>query len=192
MERSAKQAPARAGLALGGAALLAGCLLGNGNRTASLEGYFGNRLEGLPREQQLDSSLLALELMKGQSGGIYRYRRASVSWTGHRSESWIWVRGGKVVRRTYNSSALDGAGKEVPVLSYDESGGEVGGHSAGYPAVTLDSLYRTCREALKADSTTHRLHFSLDRDYILSVCGSVHRFCIDDCPPQVQIEVRWD
>ena len=192
MEGTAKRTFARAGPALGGAWMLGACLLGGADNLPTIAGHFGDRLEGLPPERQLDSSLKALEMMKENTGGAYRYRSSFSSWTGYGAETWIWVAGGAVTRREFSSRYRDSLGMERSGPAWTESGTEVGSHAEGHPPVLVDSLYRLCREILAADTTHRRMYFSLDRDYILSSCGSVHALCQDDCYEGISIEVRWD
>lgn len=192
MERWAKRILARAGLAACGAWTLGACILGGADAPPTIAGHFGDRLEGLPREQQLDSSLKALEMMKAKTGGRYRYRAGSFSWTGFGTTTWIWVEGGVAVRRTYSSTYRDSLGKERPGNAWTETGDEVGSRQEGHPPVLLDSLYRLCRESLQVDTTAHRMYFSLDHNYILGSCGNIHKLLADAFMPQVSVDVRWD
>jgi hypothetical protein len=180
-------------LAWAGPQVLAACIIGT-DEPPTLAGHFGDRLEGLSREHRLDSSLKALELMKAKTGGDYRYRRGFASWTGSSGETWIRVDDGVVIRREYSSRHLDSAGRTVAGPAYVEEGPDVGSHGEGHPAVTLDSLYRLCRESLRADTATHWVGLHLDHNYILSGCGNVPKGVVDNFGGlQVGLdEVRWD
>jgi hypothetical protein len=110
----------------------------------------------------------------------YEYTRHFSSWTGYTMDTRVTVRGDEVIGRAFEDS--DGA-------SWYETGAEVGTHSAGHPAVTLDALYDQCaEEVLTQDPAEHEIILELDDRGFLQQCTYRAYSCEDDCLDGITIQ----
>jgi hypothetical protein len=184
---------------LAAALALSACFLDGTDPGPTLRGRFGNRLEGLPPRARLDSSLLALGLMRELSGGSYTYRMGYHSMLGGGSASWeVTYRAGGPVREEYASVAADGTEFRKTETAADWAVPRDARQQALPAPVPLDSLYAECRKYLEDCRRPDRAgfgppepFFSYDGNYILSSCGCSDP-AIQDGPVAVYLgQVRW-
>lgn len=192
-----KPHPARTVSAIAAVFMLSACL--SDDETApTIRGRFGSRLEGLPPLSLLDSSRLALGMMKALSGDAYSYRMGYRGFLGGSGEWTVTVRGGAPVRLDFES--VDGEGRvfrKTETAADWASSGEPRDPRLPEP-MTLDSIYALCRAILEDCGRPERsgfgppeAYFRSDADYILSDCGCQDPAIMDGHPSVALHRLRW-
>jgi hypothetical protein len=169
--------------------ILSACsLLGEPDSGPVLQGYFGNRLEGLPPESLLDSSLKAFRIMQDRSGNSYQYRVQSYGIPGGKpSHTDITVRAGIPERLEFHGVSGDSR-KDT---TFSETGAALE-NEPGYASLILDSAYSECGEILRAGDPAHGMAgFSYDGNYILRECGYTDDRMADGHPSVTRIVLKW-
>jgi hypothetical protein len=184
---------------LAAALALSACFLDGTDPGPTLRGHFAGRLEGLPPRSLLDSSLLALRLMRDLSGDSYTYRMGYSGFLGGGSADWeVTYRAGAPAREEYASVAADGTEFRKVETAADWAVPRDARQQALPEPVPLDTLYAECRTFLEGCHRPDRdgfgppePFFSYDADYILSSCGCSDP-AIQDGPLAVYVgQVRW-
>ncbi len=122
--------------------------------------------------------------LKGRNGNSYVYTISEQSFAGFGSETTIEVQKGKVISRFYEAYEISENDESTTIiLSYWEtSKKELGSHSEGAPAVTMDDLYKTCiSQYLIADPNANEVYFETNGQGVMTMCGFVPYGCQDDC-----------
>jgi hypothetical protein len=178
------------------AAIFSGCLGVNPNETQvppsgppSLVGHFPASLRDAPALERFDSSLKALEILKGMSGNSYTYTSTNSIWTGYWDSTTITVLGGTVIQRSVVSGRY---GSQQSVIRFTETA-DLGIHHEGARPLTLDSLYRECAYDLKGAPEEGIAFLELDSNSIVSVCGIRLSGCVDYCGPNLHLSnIIWE
>lgn len=121
--------------------------------------------------------------LKAEHKNSYRYSVLELSVTNHGSETSITVKNGKVTARDYVAFLIsEEDGSRIVLSTYSEKGKDLGSHSEGAPAVTIDDLYDTClAEYLSVDPETNTVYFDTNETGVIALCGFVPHLCQDDC-----------
>lgn len=141
-------------------------------------------------------SRAAWKKLKKENGNSYLYTVLEQSWTGAGSETTIEVEEGKVIARYFVAFEIsDEDGSKHITESYEEkSRKDIGSHSLGAPAYTIDDLYRTClSKYLTVHHETHEVFFETNEEGVLMLCGYVPVGCQDDCYRGIRISsFSWE
>jgi hypothetical protein len=178
---------------IAGLLALTACLFDDPPRKPTIAGHFGNRLEGLPPRALLDSSYLALGLMRGLSGDDYTYENGYSNFVGgHGGGSWrVTVRAGVPLREEFVSIDADGKETRMVRTPADWSApADAGGEPSPAPP-TLDSIYAQCRVLLEACASPGTPVFDYDQDYVLAVCGCQDPRYADGYPSVGLQKLSW-
>jgi hypothetical protein len=172
---------------------LSACLFDDPPWGPTLAGHFGNRLDGLPPQALLDSSYVALGMMRGLSGDSYEYQMGSHSFMGTGGSYWkVAFRAGVPVREEFVSTGADGKKVRKVETSEDWSAPMETRQDPLPDPVPLDSVYAECRILLDPCAAPAFPEFTYDRNYILSWCGC-HDSRLADGTPAVSLEkLDWD
>lgn len=113
----------------------------------------------------------------------YHYAAVSSSFIGSKSTTTIEIAADQPVRRSLvaygdGSSGTDGG----PIDTWDEtSAAEVGTHTDGLPALTVEQLFASCESSLAQDPTQNLLTLMVGTAGVPTACGYTPKNCIDDC-----------
>lgn len=148
-----------------------------------------NQLQRLEQVSDYNNSLDRWGTLKKINGNSYVYVAGSQSWTGFRTATTIRVFNGEVVERSYEEYAFDEEGLKTVTDSYRETGNQIGTHSKGAAARTMDEVYAFCEEVLRNTHPDHNtLYFETDDQGLMALCGYVPNNCIDDCFEGVRLQ----
>jgi len=113
----------------------------------------------------------------------YHYAAQSSSVFGSRSTTTIEISGGQPVRRSFVGSGYGSSGTDAaPAETWDESSAaEVGTHTDGAPALTVEQLFASCESSLSQDPTQNTLTLVVGTDGVPTACGYTPKNCVDDC-----------
>ncbi len=138
-----------------------------------------------------NESLKIWEEGKAKNGNSYIYQRSFVSWTGYGEATQITVENGKVTCRMHKT--WEGRNNRSKICAaYKETGEEIGTHNNGYPAVTIDELYKAGYELLQADTTKNKIYFTTHPNGVLKFCGYYPKNCVDDCFNGIIVNgIKW-
>ncbi|WDF53565.1 hypothetical protein [Mucilaginibacter sp. KACC 22063] len=119
---------------------------------------------------------------KKMTGNSYTYIVTSGSVFGPSSETVVAVLDGKVLNRHYKAYEMNSQHQNVLFGEWDENAADIGSHTEGWQAVTLDYIYHKAKtEWLKADKKSNDIYFETDANGLISSCGYVPKGCQDDC-----------
>lgn len=123
---------------------------------------------------------------KSEYNNTYRYQVTTTSWTGFSTGTVISVDKGRIVRREYEATemVLDGQGRgptQNVVGHWIESEGEIGSHTEGAAAVTLDEVYSRAKNEWLKKRDDATVYFKAENRGMISLCGYVPDGCQDDC-----------
>jgi len=133
---------------------------------------------------KVKDSLAKWEKAKADAGNTYSYKVRWSSFIEYGHETRIFVRKGKVVRRTFRPIAIveNPTGKS-PFEKWKEEGDQIGKHSEGAAAKTLDQLYESAiKVASKKLEPAERRYIKTDNRGLLIDCFIVDTRIADDAP----------
>lgn len=162
---------------------LSGCLFEEEPPGPTIQGHFGDRLEGLPPFALLDSSEKALAMMREASGDSYTYRLGygGFGGSGYRD---VTVRAGVPVRGETVSRPWGGEESRL-----EEGAERLAERMAEGEAITLPQLYAECRALLSGDTAYGGIRFGYDGNYIIENCE--HRDSrLKDGFPALSVQMR--
>jgi len=127
---------------------------------------------------------------KAANGDSYEYSSTFTSWVGFQHRTVITVQTGTVVSRSYFEKAR---GNKEEILVFSENEKNLNAHQQGFPAITMDQIYRDCGEKyLMTNRRSNTHYFRTNKGSVLELCGYVPKNCADDCFIGVRIpEFRW-
>lgn len=131
------------------------------------------------------------ELVK-EKGGSYFYQTSFGSMEGNYSnKTKITVKNNIPVAREYEESISEidsvdpvtkmASFKKEILSQYSEDELSLGKNQKGHPAITIDSLYKKCRDKLDVSPKENYIYFETNDHGIISTCGYVPIDCMDDC-----------
>lgn len=131
---------------------------------------------------KLKDSLAKWEKAKEQCGGDYSYTTGFTSAFGFGSVTTVTVTGNKVAGRKYETFTQDG-GKRVTKQEWAEEGKDVGTHTDGAPAKTLDDLYADAKKVCDGKvADGHVRSVGFDKAGLLAYCYTRDTRIADDAP----------
>jgi len=132
-------------------------------------------------------SLETWEKLKRLNGESYIYKTGIASWAGYKNETKITIKNGIPIAREFQESFMDYI-KDAPTPeSYSENFENLGTNKKGAPLVTIDYLYKECKQKLRVSSRDNIILFETDDDGIIAYCGYAPLNCSDDCNEGVSI-----
>lgn len=133
--------------------------------------------------------------LKAKHNNSYKYTVTFQSFTGYSSRTIITIEEGKIIRREFYE--LDLLNHQKPNLpespKYVESENEINKNNEGYPAISIDEVYKNRIEKhLKLNEQKNNITFKVDKLGLLNVCGYTPKNCMDDCFIGTSIaEIKW-
>jgi hypothetical protein len=120
---------------------------------------------------------------KNSSQNYYRYSVMTSSWTGHNTETTLFILDGKVERRSYKATALDASSPPNVIVQEEwiEEKGSLNTHQKGAPTKTLDEIYAEVKSNWLAKRDKATTFFETTNDGMISTAGYVEDGCQDDC-----------
>ena len=134
--------------------------------------------------EKVKDSLAKWEKAKADVGDSYSYIVRWSSFIEYGHETRIFVKDGKVVRRTFRPIAMvDNPTGESPFDKWKEEGDQLGTHRDGATVKTLDQLYESSiKVASKKLQSTERRFVKIDNRGLLLECFIVDTRIADDAP----------
>ncbi|MDG2182917.1 MAG: protease inhibitor I42 family protein [Mariniblastus sp.] len=134
--------------------------------------------------EKVKDSLAKWQTTKADVGNTYSYMVRWSSFIEYGHETRIFVKNGKVVRRTFRPVAVaENPSGEPPFEKWKEDGDQIGKHSEGAPAKTLDQLYKfAIKVASKELEPSERRYVKTDNRGLLIECFIVDTRIADDAP----------
>ena len=134
--------------------------------------------------EKVKDSLAKWETAKADVGNTYSYKVLWSSFIEYGHETRIFVKDGKVVRRTFRPIAVaENPIGESPFDKWKEEGDQIGKHSSGARAKTLDQLYESAiKVASKELEPSERRFVKTNPRGLLVACFIVDTRIADDAP----------
>ena len=134
--------------------------------------------------EKVKDSLAKWEKTKAEVGDNYSYKVRWSSFIEYGHDTRIFVKGGKVIRRTFRPIAMvENPSGESPFEKWKEEGDQIGKHRDGAPAKTLDQLYESAvKVASKELEPTERRFVKTDSRGLLIECFIIDTRIADDAP----------
>lgn len=151
----------------------------------------GCKKDKIAHSTDFSRSFHTWKAFKDSSHNSYRYEVSFGSWTGHRAETIITVRNGKVVGRSYLSKQVNHTPTGIVTKIFEEwteTESQLATHTSGADLVTLDVIYDKAKHdwLLKRDDAT--TYFEARNNGMISMCGYVPDGCQDDCLHGITID----
>jgi major membrane immunogen (membrane-anchored lipoprotein) len=148
---------------------------------------------------------------KKSSNNSYKMVLQQSSFTGWVGETTITVKEGIIVKRSYREKSMR-VSKRWKAKRWTEKGGKIGKHQEeGVKPITLDEIYAYAQnylprpEAQNQENTKSKeesevslielnftVFFNLNQEGMISLIGSRHNECMDDCFRGYRItEIKW-
>ena len=154
------------------AAVGLGC--GKGSSTATADGGYAAEL------QMAEATWAAAK--PGCSD--YHYQAHLSSLFGSCSTTTIEIANDQPVQRSYVGYTYGGCGSgdAGPAEAWDEIGAQqVGAHTDGTSALTVEQLFAACQTSLAQDSSANMIVLKIGTDGVPTTCGFTPINCADDC-----------
>jgi hypothetical protein len=149
-------------------------------------GLFRNKLSNASKNYNFNKSHEAWENLKSNNGNSYRYTTEFNSWVGFGSKTIIEIQNGTVISREYEEFSTNESNSSL--LSYMETGSDLGSHTEGAPVATVDELYDSCiSNYLFVDANTNYINFQTNEIDLLKSCSYIPKNCADDCVVGIQL-----
>jgi hypothetical protein len=124
-------------------------------------------------QTNFDTSLQTWQTFKASANNSYIYATKSTGWTDDSTR--ITVVNGKVTNRDYYifvHEPATNAGKRVASLQYKETVTDLGSHTQGFSAYTMDQVYDKAKNVwLAVDEKTNDIRFETNNAGIISLVG---------------------
>jgi hypothetical protein len=112
---------------------------------------------------------------------VYHYSRYHLSFTGFEATTTIEIANDRPARRSYVSvHDRFGNSDAGPQEKWDEVGSEVGSHTAGDPALTVEQIETLC-DSIVAQNPREDVTVDINREGVPVACWFVPKNCADDC-----------
>jgi hypothetical protein len=112
--------------------------------------------------------------------GTYHYARPRASFTGWHATTTIEITNGKPSRRSYTASRSFGPNDAGADEQWDETGNQVGSHTAGDPALTVEQLLSQCDSILE-QNPGEKVTVDISPEGAPTTCSFRPDNCADDC-----------
>lgn len=134
------------------------------------------------KQSELATSLANWKTLKTQNSNHYTYASTFGSFSGFAWRTTFEVKDDVVVKRQYEETKVDDAGKTSTTVIWTEQGDEVGKNEQGAKARTLEEVYAFCKdEVLNQNPFSNTLILELEDNSILKTCYYIPNGCQDDC-----------
>ena len=136
-----------------------------------------------PHIGELNQSYNEWAKFKKDVNNSYRYSVNSGSFIGSNSETIIYVREGKVVKRYYKSTLSNGVNPPVITITeeWTEEQGSLNTHQKGAPTKTIDEIYDQAKNDWLKKRNDAKTYFENKNSGMISLAGYVKDGCQDDC-----------
>jgi hypothetical protein len=114
----------------------------------------------------------------------YQYTSTTSSVFGSCAETTVHIANDKAVGRSFLdfTSGGCGGGDAAPAETWSElSAQEVGTHSDGAAALTVEQLFAACQTSLSHDPKQNTLTLTIGPEGVPTACGYTPINCVDDC-----------
>ncbi len=119
---------------------------------------------------------------KSTTGNSYSYMVTQASVFGPASQTTITVNKGKVTQRHFKYTSTVGMNNVPPeVLEWIENENEIGLHTSGATALTLDQIYDKARNEWLIKRENAKVYLETANNGLISSCGYQEDGCMDDC-----------
>ena len=134
-------------------------------------------------QSSFENSLETLETFKIETNNSYTYTVQNGSWVGWSNETTITVLNGEVTQRHFKYFIPEGLDVNLSEeeLEWIENGVEVGSHTSGAQASTLDAIYDKAENEWLVKRKNAKTYFETENKGLISVCGYTPDNCTDDC-----------
>ena len=114
----------------------------------------------------------------------YHYQVLASSVFGSCSTTTIEIANDEPIERTFVGYTYGTCGGDAgPSESWDEVGvQQIGTHSDGAPALTVEGLFAACQSSLAVDPAENTIWLTIGADGVPTQCGFTPIDCVDDCP----------
>jgi hypothetical protein len=118
----------------------------------------------------------------------YRYQSQQSSVFGFCAITTIEIANDQAIRRSFISGATGCSPDAAATEEWAEvNAGEIGSHSAGEPARTVEQLLADCQTILAVDPAHYRLFLSVSPQGVPMTCIHTQINCLDDCTSGIQV-----
>ena len=136
---------------------------------------------------RLQESLNSWTATQATMKGTYSYFVRRSSWTGFGSITKVEVHAGNVVRRSYDEFNSKPQLAPNPVVKpaplWVETGTQLNSHKQGAPALTVETMYDTCKTVLQAElAAKQKRYLAFDKLGFLAHCFTIDTRIMDDAP----------
>ncbi|CAF1468696.1 unnamed protein product, partial [Didymodactylos carnosus] len=137
--------------------------------------------------KEYNRSLAALKKFKRVSKNSYSYTTGFASWVGFRTNTTIIVKNGVVIERKY----IFDHPRQNKFITWNENKSNLNSHqnSGAAEPITLDTIYKRCKDDLLVDNEEKIYDFKTDKNGLISICGYTDKRCADDCFRGITINI---
>ena len=153
---------------------------GKENINGNVDENFGKDLNNY--SASLEKSSRSWLNYKTAHNNSYQYKVEGASWTGTSWQTSFTVVNGKVTQRQFELKCLG-----VIEISWIEYENEIGINKLGAEPLTLDQIYDKARTEWLIKRKNTEFFFETDKNGLISLCGYVEKYCMDDCFRGVRI-----
>jgi hypothetical protein len=114
----------------------------------------------------------------------YHYRRGTSSFVGYNTDTTVEITNDQPSWRSYVATsfvAADGGSTPGIVEQWQETAGQIGSHTSGAPALTVEQLFDACTAVLANDPATNTITLSISAEGVPKTCTFLPHNCADDC-----------
>jgi len=141
-----------------------------------------------------DASLIVWDVQKEDHNNSYEYSLSFSSIEGRfGKKSTFTVKEGVITKHDFLSFRFKDNGERNIEESWTEEKDNIGSHKEGFPAKTLDEIYKECGNTyLAVTPSKNDIFFEAEHVGIISLCGYVPYDCVDDCFEGFSLEsFKW-
>lgn len=157
-----------------------------------------------------EKSLKLWEQQKKEHNNSYEFSLVWGSFSGFGYTTRITVKNGKIVKRAYKEFVPKQDRKDRKPVKWVEKGEDIGKHTEGQKAVTLDNIYSYAKSLLNIPKESQpseveldgekiiltlpkiNVYFSTDNKGLIDTAGSTPEGCMDDCFSGFTIrDIKW-
>ena len=141
-----------------------------------------------------NASLILWDVLKEEHKNSYEYSLSfSSAEARYESKSTFKIKEGVITKHDFESYHYNDKDEKTIDKIWTEEKNKVGSHKEGFPAKTLDEVYKDCGNTyLPVKPSQNYIYFEAEHDGIISLCGYVPHNCADDCFEGVRLEsFKW-
>lgn len=137
-----------------------------------------------------DQSLIVWDLQKEEHNNSYEYSLSFGSEEArYESKSTFIIKEGIITKHDFESYHYNNNNEKNIDKVWTEEKDKIGSHKEGFPAKTLDEIYKDCGNTyLTVKYSENYVYLETEHEGVISLCGYFPRNCADDCFEGVKLK----